>query len=186
MRSNLRQKLLDIMLRKKTHCLFISLCGVKNQTELLDIVADCLNKGVDIIELSGHSVSDNLFFDTAKKAKELCEIYNATFIIRGRADIAYLTSADCVNLEQDSIDIHSVRKIIGEKVLIGIYMNDAELSDKYSVKDGADYVFNIDTKSTPNASVKITDLEYAKWVSENTHIPVLKFVTKDQTVPQIQ
>jgi thiamine-phosphate pyrophosphorylase len=115
---------------------------------------------------------DKQFLDTAKKTKQLCEVFNASLLIRNRADIAYLSSADGVNLEQEGLDIHSARELLGEDFIIGLYTNTRE-SVIQSVKDGADFIIVGYGKSTPTEPVIETGLEYAKWVSENTFLPVV-------------
>ena len=99
-------------------------------------------------------------------------MFDSTFIVRNRADIAYLSSADGVNLEQEAIDIHSVRELIGEDSIIGLYRDTRE-GILRAVKDGADYISVGSISSTPTEPVTSTGLEYAKWVSENICVPVL-------------
>ena len=62
--------------------------------------------------------------------------------------------------------------MFGEEIIIGIYVDtkDGALS---AVKDGADYISVNQIFPTPTEPVKNTGLEYAKWVSENTFLPVL-------------
>ena len=151
--------------------------------KFLDTVAQSLSGGVDFVELSGEGVTDGIFLEAALKTKQLCELFGAVFGIKNRVDIAYLSSANCVNLEQESIDIHSARKIISDDFLIGFYINTTNEGGNLSVKDGADYVLIHPHISTPTEPVTSTGLEYAKWVSENNLLPVLILNNADKTFP---
>ena len=173
MGNKLREKLTELKIGKKRNGIIATYDTRFGTTdEFLNAVARYISEGAEIVELSNKNLTDNKLLDCGKKIKQLCEMFGATFLIRNRADIAYLTSADGVNLEQDSIDIHSVREIVGEECIIGLYINDREGLFK-SVKDGADYISVGNIISTPTEPVTSTGLEYAKWVSENNLLPVL-------------
>lgn len=89
------------------------------ESDILDVIAANLVEGVDIIELSGRFISPADFLNIAKNVKLLCAQFDKTFIIEGRADIAYLTEADGIFLRQGDIDIPSVRKLLGASTIVG-------------------------------------------------------------------
>lgn len=145
----------------------------KNYTDLnnyLDKIAKFLDIGLDGVELNGDGISDRDFLHAAKLTKQLCSQYDATFIVKSRADIALLSSADCVNLNSEDLDIHTVKEMVGEDILIGYYITSQSALDL--VKGGADYI-NLRQISTPTEPVNKTGSEYAKWVSEKTSLPVI-------------
>ena len=177
MTTDIRKKLLDIKIKNKQNAKRIVRDKTLSINEFIDKTASKLSNGVDILVLCGDNMTDNEFLDSAKKLKQLCDMFEATFIVESRADIAFLSGADCVNLKQEDIDIQSAKKVFGEEIFIGISLN--TLSDElYLVKDGADYISVNQIPSTPTEPVIKTGLEYAKWVSENTLLPVL-FVEND-------
>ena len=179
--ANVRENLTKLKIENKKFGISVNDTGYSNSDELLNAIAEYLSAGAEIIELVGEDMPDKQFLDTAKKTKQLCEVFNASLLIRNRADIAYLSSADGVNLEQEGLDIHSARELLGEDFIIGLYTNTRE-SVIQSVKDGADFIIVGNIKSTPTEPVTSTGLEYAKWVSENTLFPVLacgKLSTED-------
>ena len=146
--------------------------GYKSIDEFIDKIASALSKGFEMVQLCGENLTDREFLDCANKIKQLCILFNATFIVKNRADIAQLCGADSVNLEQDDINTRYVKEFIGEEILIGLYVN-TENDVLLSVKDGADYISVNQIFPTPTEPVINTGLEYAKWVSENTLCPVL-------------
>ena len=171
MSDKLKEQIFNIKLKSRRVWFFAEYVGFKTPDEFLDNLAQNLSDGAEVVELSGANMTDREFLETAKKTKQLCEVFGATFLVKNRADIAYLSSADGVNLEQEDIDTLSVLEIFGEKVLIGLYINTN--CAEFSVKGGADYIIRCNTVSTPTEPVKLTGLEYAKWVSENTLLPVV-------------
>lgn len=172
MNNKLREQLIQKKIYEKHLGLDAVFKGFKSTEEFIDKIASALSGGLEIVQLSGDNLTDREFLDCAMKIKQLCEMFDATFIVKNRADIARLSGADSVNLEQEDIDIRYVKEIIGEEILIGLYVN-TETDVLLSVKDGADYISINQIFPTPQEPVKNTGLEYAKWVSENTLCPVL-------------
>ena len=171
---DIRNKIIDLKFRNKQFAVRYVYNGYGNKDEFFDKVASDISSGAEIVLFSGENMPDGEFLDCAKKLKQLCEMFEITFIVESRVDIAYLCGADGVNLNEEDIDIRSAREILGEETLIGISVNTLS-GESYSVKDGADYISVNQIPSTPTEPVNKTGLEYAKWVSENTLLPVLYF-----------
>lgn len=172
MNSILKEKNIDIKIGSKRLCLDANYEWFNSEEKFLDAIAGALNGGVEIVQLRPDGMSDSQYLDVAKKVKQLCGLYNATFAVKSRADIAYLSEADCLLLNQKDIDIRSARDILGENTIIGIYAS--TITDAlFLVKGGVDYVSIPPALSTPTEPVLLTGLEYAKWVSENFSVPVL-------------
>ena len=172
--TNIREKIADLKFRSKTRAVKYVYAGYDSIDEFIDKAASDLSSGIEVVLLSGKNLTDSEFLDCAKKLKQLCDMFEATFIVESRVDIAYLSGADGVNLNEEDVDIQSAKEILGEEIYIGISLN--TLSDVLDlVKDGADYISVNQIPSTPTEPVIKTGLEYAKWVSENTLLPVLWF-----------
>ena len=181
MKDKLKTQIINIKVKSKQNFLSARYEGFKSYDEFLNKIAENLSNGIGFIELSGERISDSVFLELAKKTKQLCEIYNATIAIKNRTDIAYLSSADCVNLEQEAIDIHSASELLGKDFLIGLYSTPESI--ELSVKGGADYILLRNNISTPTEPVSSTGLEYAKWVSENHRCSVLSLNNADKNFP---
>ena len=169
--GKIKKQLIDYKISRRNLFLYVKYKDFNNKNEFLDKIAGLIISGIDGIELDGEGLSDGEFLDLAKKTEQLCAQYDVTFIIKNRVDIAYLSSADGVNLEQDCLDIASAREIIGGEKIVGLYITSLEALDL--VKDGADYISVRQISSTPTEPVMSTGLEYAKWVSEKTLLPVI-------------
>ncbi len=106
---------------------------------LFEKIKNILEGGVKIIQLrfKQGKDSDNLKF--AKKIRELCNKFDALFLINDRVDIALACKADGVHLGQDDMDIKSARNILGFSRIIGISANN-EWDIKKAIKDGCDYL----------------------------------------------
>ena len=171
---NIKDRVRELKFRNKRNNRRYVYENCNNISEFIDKIASDLSSGVEVVLLSGENLTDAEFLDCAKKLKQLCEMFEATFIVESRVDIVYLSRADGVNLNEEDIDIQSAKEILGEEIYIGISLN--TLSDVLDlVKDGADYISVNQIPSTPTEPVFKTGLEYAKWVSENTLLPVLYF-----------
>lgn len=136
----------------------------------LNLVAIILDSGAKCIRLNDNFNNDKLFLDIAAKIKQLCAIYDALLFIQNRSDITFLSDADGIHLDENSISVIQVKKIVGDKTIIGKSVNSFSEAD-IVIKNGVDYICFEQIFSTPTTPVlKSTGLEYAKWVSENSYI----------------
>lgn len=165
--DKLKEKYNQLKIGKKNLYLVASSDKFDSETEFLDVLAAALSGGVDIVQLREKSMNPNKFLNLAKKVKELCAEFGATFIINDRVDIAYIIEADGVHLGQNDIDVNSARKILGANAIIGISTHSREQAKK-AEEDGADYItvgpIFMNELNRDRASAGI---EYAKWVSKN-------------------
>ena len=111
-----------------------------DEDKILNDIAEKICGDFDILEVENGGMPDGKFLRICKKIKLLCAEFDAIFLIKSRCDIAFLCDADGVYLEQDDINIHCAREILGENSLIGISVyNNKQVHT--AVKDGADYIF---------------------------------------------
>ncbi|GEM_PF-3913689 len=166
----LREQIIGYKIAKRNLFFYTKYKNYANLDDYLNKIAVFLELGGEGIELDGEGTTDREFLQAAKLTKQLCAQYDSTFMIKSRADIALLSSADCINLNRDNLDILSVREILGGDILIGFYINSLKALDL--VKDGVDYI-NYQILPTPTEPAKLTGLEYAKRVSEKISFPVV-------------
>lgn len=169
--NKLRKSITDIKIDSKNLFVRVGCSNINEESIFLDKLAEILAAGAEVVQIEKNNLSDKDFLSLANKTKQLCAEFGATFIVKSRVDIAYLSEADGVNLEQEDIDIRLAREILGENSIIGIVIY-TQAQAVNSVKDGADYI-SMRISSTPTEPVIETGLEYAKWVSENTFLPVV-------------
>lgn len=185
MDKSLKKRIIRLKLTSKTNGLYVSMDKSINQINLPDTIAEKLSAHTEIVELANNDMTDSDFLDIAKKVKQLCEVFNATLILHQRTDIAYLCGADSVCVDENSIDLKSVKKIVGEECLIGVNIKEPLEKNTLTqiVKDGVDYLIMDNLQPTPFETV-MTVSEYAKWVSENSFLPVIIRNALSENVPE--
>lgn len=92
------------------------LSGLSHLEQTIALVAG----GATIIQLRDKSSSSRDLFDAAQDCVDYCRSMNVTLIINDRVDIAMMVGADGVHLGQDDLPPSEARKLLGEKVMIGL------------------------------------------------------------------
>ncbi len=114
-------------------------CVNLTNNDLLDKTEELLNVGVSLLQYRNKTLNKTNKKDLAKKIQSLCHQYNTPFIVNDDLALAKELEADGIHLGQNDDDIHTVRKVIGSKIIgISCYNN---LNRAISAeKNGADYV----------------------------------------------
>jgi len=104
------------------------------------VVEQALKGGAKIIQYRDKSDDSKKRLKQARQIKELCEQYQATFIINDDVALAKKVDADGVHLGQDDESLMSARNILGDDKIIGVscykYLDLAVQAQK----KGADYI----------------------------------------------
>ena len=139
MRDRLKEKINQIKIESKN--IYLATCPEADETEdaFLDKIASELENGAEIIQIKSGNLPAKTFLTLAKKVKQLCIQYEATFIINDRLDIAFLVESDGVHLEQDGLDVKSAREILGSQAIIGVSTHTQE-EENDAIQAGADYI----------------------------------------------
>lgn len=140
---------------------------------LLSHTSQTILGGVDSIQWR-HKGDYNLFFISfGQKLCALCKEAKIPFIVNDRADIALALDADGVHLGQTDLPIQVIRKIVGQKKIIG--GTASTLQEGINVeKEGADYVsfghiFETKTKKKSYPPIGLDVLYHA---TRMIHIPI--------------
>lgn len=132
-----------------------------------------LSGGATAVQLRAKTLSSYKLYEIGIKLREVTEKYNALFIVNDRLDIALATNADGVHLGDKDLPVSAVRKIAGNKFIIGrsvISIVDAQEAEK----DGADYLGAASIfPTTSKEDVKVIGLENLKEICMNVKIPVV-------------
>jgi thiamine-phosphate pyrophosphorylase len=91
---------------------------------LVETVRMALAGGVDAVQLRERDMSDRELYDLAVKLRAITREAGAALIVNQRLDVALAVGADGVHLGWRSLSAAEVRKIAGEKLLIGISCHD--------------------------------------------------------------
>jgi len=82
--------------------------------------------GVGMVQLREKQLDDAPLLAVARRCAEVCRAAGAFFIVNDRTDIAQAAGADGVHLGQDDLPVGEVRRIAGDRFLIGLSTHSAE------------------------------------------------------------
>ena len=109
----------SILLSNKNNYKIIDDGEFVDETAFLNKIANCLNTGVDVLELKFKNLSSKDIMSVCKKSRELCSYFGALMLIFDRVDIAKLVEADGVVLDAKSIAPVDAKKLVENTLLIG-------------------------------------------------------------------
>lgn len=137
------------------------------------VVEEALRGGVRAVQLRDKGGSSKELFETAQELRRLTARYGAKLFVNDRADVALAVDADGVHIGSSSLPLYKVRRLIGERKLIGVSChNQAQAITAQEM--GADFitfgpVFYTPSKAEYGLPV---GLEKLKAVTELLQIPV--------------
>jgi len=106
---------------------------------LITAVEQALKGGVRAVQLREKELGVRELLDMAYKMRELTRKYDARLFINDRVDIALSVNADGVHLGQSSIPPGAVRRIVKDKLLIGVSTHGTKEALEVE-KGGADFI----------------------------------------------
>ena len=146
-----------------------------NSKDPVNIAQQVLDGGANIIQLRNKTDNIRETVDWAIKISELCNSYNAFFIVNDRVDIAIISNSDGVHLGQGDISPDHVKNITDKDLIIG--SSNATIKEiEESNKNSSDYIavgsiYSTDTKSnTRPASLNL--LVEAKKISNKPIVAI--------------
>lgn len=139
---------------------------------LYEQVEEALKGGITCLQLREKNLSASEFYNEAIEIKALCKKYNIPFIVNDNVEIAVKCGADGVHIGQEDMNVRSVRKIIGENMLLGASVQTVEQAKK-AQEDGADYlgVGAVFPTSTKNDAIDVP-IAVLKDICNSVAIPV--------------
>jgi thiamine-phosphate pyrophosphorylase len=88
--------------------------------DLLSVVEEALHGGVRAIQLREKDLSTKELYETAYELRRLTTRFGAKLFINDRVDIALAVDADGVHIGGGSLPLYKVRRLLGERKLIGV------------------------------------------------------------------
>lgn len=137
-------------------------------------IETALQAGVKYIQLREKRLPTRKILDMAYWMKELTRQYGAKLLINDRVDIALAVGADGIHLGQKSLPVQAVRKITGDKFLIGVSTHGIKEALE-AEKGGADFITLGPIYNTPSK------LRYSNPIG----IDVLKQVVSKISIPAL-
>lgn len=98
-----------------------------------------MENGVKVIQLRMKNSTDSKFLSIARELSALCKKNNALFIVNGRPDIALLSDAHGLHLEQGDIPVKEARRVTGHSIIIGFTIENPDEAESENVCN-ADYL----------------------------------------------
>ncbi len=140
---------------------------------LYECCESAIRGGVTFVQIREKELDNKEFITEAKEIKRLCEKYNVPFVINDNVDVAVIVDADGVHVGQKDMNAKNVRKLIGDKKILGVSVQTAGQAKKAEA-DGADYL-GVGTVFPTNSK---SDAEYVDWdtlkeICNCVNIPVI-------------
>lgn len=105
----------------------------------VEVVAAAVSGGVTCVQLREKHCSTREFLEEARRVRELLVGTGVPLIINDRLDVALAVAADGVHLGQNDMHISDSRRLVGERLVIGISAE--SVADAIRAEaEGADYI----------------------------------------------
>jgi thiamine-phosphate pyrophosphorylase len=149
------------------------LCGSK---PLEEVVIQAVKGGAAYVQLREKDISTRLFVEEAKRIKKLLEQYRVPLIINDRVDVALACGAEGVHIGQEDMPYEIVRKLMGQKAIIGLSvetLEDVEVGQKLDVDYiGVSPVFSTPTKADTKGAWGLEGLAKIKAFSRHPLVAI--------------
>ena len=106
----------------------------------LDVVPPALHGGVDMVQLREKDADDDEIVAAGRALRALCDEHGALLVVNDRADLALACSADGVHVGQDDQPVADVRRIVGDRLFIGLSTHSPAQVDAAERDAAVDYL----------------------------------------------
>ncbi len=132
-----------------------------------------LKGGITCLQLREKELPEKEFLEEAMEISDLCKKYGVPFFVNDNVEIAVKCGADGVHVGQEDMAAGNVRRIIGDKMILGVSVQTPEQALKAQA-DGADYLgvgamFSTATKK----DAQNVSLQTLKEICSAVNIPVV-------------
>jgi thiamine-phosphate pyrophosphorylase len=165
------------------------LTPARQRADDLDTVDAILGAGAPAIQVRVKDATDRVHLLAAGAIADRCHRAGAMCIVNDRADIALAVGADGVHLGAHDLPVEAVRRLAGDRLMIGGTARDPETARRL-VEEGADYlgVGPIHATSTKDGLPDPLGLERLQAVCRAVEVPVLAIsgITAERTPEVLQ
>ncbi len=143
---------------------------------LLDVVGQAIQAGVNIVQLREKHASPQTFVELARAVLEITRKASVPLIINDRIDVAQAVDADGIHLGQNDMDSQKVRSILGPEKIIGLSVD--TLEQLYATRNlDVDYlgigpVFPTTTKTDTEKEWGLDGIRQARQLSTHPFVGV--------------
>ncbi|MBJ6726570.1 thiamine phosphate synthase [Geomesophilobacter sediminis] len=137
------------------------------------VLEEALHGGVRAVQLREKDLSSKALYELAYDLRRLTSRYNARLIINDRTDVAQAVDADGVHIGVNSLPLYKVRRLIGDKKLIGVSCHN-QVQAITAQEMGADFITFGPVYYTPSKAAygEPVGVERLAEVAELLEIPV--------------
>lgn len=132
-----------------------------DKNSFINAIEGALKGGVKAVQLREKDLNTRELLELAYKMRELTKKYHVKLFINDRVDIALAVDADGVHIGQKGIPAHAVRKIVQDKLIIGVSTHSFDEALE-AERDGADFITLGPIYETPSK------LKYGKPIGVDT------------------
>ncbi|CCO24134.1 thiamine phosphate synthase [Maridesulfovibrio hydrothermalis] len=138
----------------------------------LEVVREMLDNDIKLIQYREKEIKSGQKYEECLEIRKMTREAGAVFIINDDIDLAMMVEADGIHIGQEDFPVHAVRKLIGEKMAIGLSTHSPEEAQN-ALKSGADYigVGPIFRTFTKDDVVDPVGFEYLDYVVKNINLP---------------
>jgi thiamine-phosphate pyrophosphorylase len=138
----------------------------------IEVVRTMLDNGIRLIQYREKDKKMGLKYAECLEIRRMTLEAGAAFVVNDDIDLAVLVKADGVHIGQEDLPVEAVRRLVGEKMAIGLSTHSPQEA-RDAVSRGADYIgvgpiFRTFTKEDVCDPV---GLEYLEYVAKNVDIP---------------
>jgi len=138
---------------------------------LLAVVEAALQGGLRLVQYRDKTADDTVRLQMAQSLRNLCQRYDALFIVNDRVDIALAVDADGVHLGQQDIPIALARRVLGPQRLVGRSTTNPEEMAR-AIAEEADYIGVGPVYATPTKAGKpAAGLDYVRYAVQHASLP---------------
>ena len=138
----------------------------------LDVVRAMLDAGVRLVQYREKEKKSGAKYAECLEIRKMTRDAGAAFIVNDDIDLAMMVGADGVHIGQEDFPVQAVRRLVGEKMAIGLSTH-APAEALAAVESGADYigVGPIFRTFTKEDVVDPVGFDYLEYVAANVNIP---------------
>lgn len=142
--------------------------------EYLQFIETCAESGITSLQLCEKGASYQSLLNFGMQLKEILAPYNIPLIVNDNIDLAIALDADGVHLGQSDGDLKAVRKIIGQKKIIGVSVNsptELQIANRLPIDYiGVGAIFPTSSKAD---ATRIWGIDELKSLSTISHHPIV-------------
>jgi len=157
-----------------------------DRPDLAAFVADCIDGGVDVVQLREKELEARPLLARARVVAEVCRDRGVPFVLNDRPDLALEAGADGVHVGQDDATPALARRILGPDAIVGLSTHSPEDLEAATAED-LTYISAGPVEATPTKPGRDgTGVGYVSLASARSTVPV--FVTggvTPETVPRL-